>query len=62
MVTSDGAGSRGRITERGEVYKPVFRFVSRFIIGHAATASAYLKSLGARFGATVVAEVVGEAG
>ena len=57
VVTPDGAGSRVRITEHGEVYNPVFRFVSRFIMGHTATASAYLKALGARFGATVEPEV-----
>ena len=51
VVTPDGAGSRVQITEHGEVYNPVFRFVSRFIMGHTATASAYLKALGARFGA-----------
>jgi uncharacterized protein YndB with AHSA1/START domain len=54
LVTSEGTGSRVRITERGEVYNPVFRFVSRFIMGHSSTASAYLKALGARFGAQVV--------
>lgn len=53
VVTPDGAGSRVQITEHGEVYNPVFRFVSRFVMGHTATASAYLKALGARFGATV---------
>jgi uncharacterized protein YndB with AHSA1/START domain len=58
IVIPDGAGSRVQITEHGEVYNPVFRFVSRFIMGHSATASAYLKALGARFGATVVPEVV----
>jgi hypothetical protein len=42
-----------QITERGEVYNPVFRFVSRFIMGHSATASAFLKALGAKFGAQV---------
>jgi uncharacterized protein YndB with AHSA1/START domain len=62
VVTPDGAGSRVRITEHGEVYNPVFRFVSRFIMGHTATASAYLKALGARFGATVVPEVVATEG
>ena len=55
-ITPDDAGSRVQITERGEVYNPVFRFVSRFIMGHSATASAFLKSLGARFGATVTPE------
>jgi uncharacterized protein YndB with AHSA1/START domain len=56
-IASEGAGSRVQITEHGEVYNPVFRFVSRFIMGHTATASAYLKSLGARFGATVEPEI-----
>lgn len=53
LVTSEGTGSRVQITERGEVYNPVFRFVSRFIMGHSATASAYLKALGAKFGGRV---------
>lgn len=53
VVTPDGTGSRVQITEHGEVYNPVFRVVSRFIMGHTATASAYLKALGARFGAKV---------
>ena len=57
LVTADGAGSRVRITEHGEVYNPVFRFVSRFVMGHTATASAYLKALGARFGATLTPQV-----
>ena len=61
-VTPDGVGSRVQITEHGEVYNPVFRFVSRFIMGHTATASAYLKSLGARFGATVTPAVVSSPG
>jgi len=31
-----------RITEDGEVYNPIFRFVSRFIFGHNATIEKYL--------------------
>jgi uncharacterized protein YndB with AHSA1/START domain len=31
-----------RITEDGEVYNPVFRFVSRFVFGHTATIEKYL--------------------
>jgi uncharacterized protein YndB with AHSA1/START domain len=37
------------ITERGSVYNPVFRFVSRFIMGHTATMDAYLRSLERKF-------------
>jgi uncharacterized protein YndB with AHSA1/START domain len=31
-----------RITEDGEVYNPIFRFVSRFVFGHTATIDKYL--------------------
>lgn len=41
------------ITERGEVYNPIFRFVSRFIMGHTAALDAYLKALGSKFGQAV---------
>ncbi len=36
------------ITEDGEVYNPLFRFVSRFIIGQTATLDAYTKALNAK--------------
>jgi Uncharacterized conserved protein len=49
-IDPDGAGSRITITEHGEVYNPIFRFVSRFIIGHTATIDKYLGSLSARTG------------
>lgn len=62
VVAPDGTGSRVQITEHGDVYNPVFRFVSRFIMGHTATASVCLRALGARFGATVVPEVMRNAG
>jgi hypothetical protein len=35
-----------RITEDGEVTNPVFRFVSRFILGHTRTMDQYLHALG----------------
>jgi uncharacterized protein YndB with AHSA1/START domain len=38
------------ITENGEVYNPVFRFVSRFVIGQTATLDAYVKSLNGKLG------------
>jgi uncharacterized protein YndB with AHSA1/START domain len=46
----DGAGSRVTVTERGSVYNPLFRFVSRFVMGHTATVDAYLRALGRHFG------------
>ena len=36
------------ITEDGEVYNPIFRFVSRFVIGQASTLDAYMKALSAK--------------
>jgi hypothetical protein len=36
------------ITEDGEVYNPLFRFASRFILGHAATIDSYLRDLKAK--------------
>lgn len=41
-----GAATIVRITENGEVYNPIFRFVSRLIIGHTASMDAYLRALG----------------
>jgi len=35
-----------QVTENGEVYNPVFRFVSRFVLGHTGTIDAYLHALG----------------
>jgi len=52
-ITPEGTGSRIVITERGEVYNPVFRFVSRFVMGHTATIDGYLRALSAKFGETV---------
>lgn len=37
-----GAGTRLTITEDGEVYNPLFRFMSRFVFGHDSTMRAYL--------------------
>ena len=33
------------ITERGEVYNPIFRFASRFVFGHEATIASYMDDL-----------------
>jgi uncharacterized membrane protein len=49
-IAPDGSGSRITITENGEVYNPIFRFVSRYVIGHTATLDKYLAALAARVG------------
>jgi uncharacterized protein YndB with AHSA1/START domain len=45
------SASRITVVERGSVYNPVFRFVSRFIMGHTGTIDIYLRALGRKFGA-----------
>jgi len=52
-----GAGTRLTITERGEVYNPIFRFVSRFILGYTGTMDGVLRAIGTRHGETIVPEV-----
>lgn len=44
-LAPDGSGTRLTITERGEVYNPLFRFMSRFVIGHTASIDRYLAGL-----------------
>jgi uncharacterized protein YndB with AHSA1/START domain len=38
-------GTRLTVTERGEVYNPLFRFMSRYAFGHTATLDSYLGAL-----------------
>jgi uncharacterized protein YndB with AHSA1/START domain len=40
-----GDGTRISITEDGEVYNPLFRFMARFVFGHHATIDQYLADL-----------------
>ena len=49
-------GTALRITEHGEVYNPVFRFVSKFVFGHAATLETYLQALGKKLGENIQIE------
>ena len=52
IAPADG-GSAITITESGEIYNPVFRFLARFVFGYHATMDQYLKSLGKKFGEDV---------
>jgi hypothetical protein len=45
-LSPEGGGTRLAITENGEVYNPLFRFMSRFVFGHTATIEKYLEDLG----------------
>ena len=49
-LSGSGNSTVLRITEDGEVYNPLFRFVSRFIMGHTATIDAYLRDVATHFG------------
>ncbi len=52
-VGSADGGTVLRITERGEVYNPIFRFVSKFFMSQTKTMDDYLNALGKKFGETV---------
>ncbi|MCU1236821.1 MAG: hypothetical protein JWP63_4788 [Candidatus Solibacter sp.] len=43
-------GSVVRITEDGEVYNVIFRFMARYFFGYYASIEGYLRDLGRRFG------------
>jgi hypothetical protein len=47
-LAPDGTGTRLTITEEGEVYNPIFRFMSRYVLGQTATIDKYLAALGTR--------------
>jgi len=47
-LTPTAGGTQLRITEEGEVYNPVFRFLSRFVFGHHRSIETYLSDLNKR--------------
>ncbi len=57
-VEPTATGATVTITEEGEVYSAIFRFVSRYIMGHHASASLFLSDLGARFGEDATVDIV----
>ena len=52
-IAPETAGSRLTITEHGEIYNPLFRFMARYIFGYTSTMDGYLSSLGRKFGQEV---------
>jgi uncharacterized protein YndB with AHSA1/START domain len=44
-LAEEGKGTRLTITEHGEVYSPLFRFMSRYVFGHGATLERFLADL-----------------
>ena len=49
----DSGGCRLTVTENGEVYNPIFRFVSRFFMDQAGSIRSFLQHLGKRLGEEV---------
>jgi len=49
-IVPTASGSNITVTEIGKVSNPVFRFVSKFIIGHTTFMERYLKGLAGKFG------------
>jgi hypothetical protein len=47
-ITPADDGSHLSITEDGEVYNPIFRFMSRYVFGQAVTIEGFIKHLQAR--------------
>jgi hypothetical protein len=49
-IVQDATGCRLTITEAGEIYNPIFRFMARFMFGYSGSIETYLKELHAKFG------------
>lgn len=49
-IQPTATGSNVKITEIGKVSNPIFRFVSKYVIGHTTFMERYLEGLAARFG------------
>jgi len=52
-LQANGAGCRVTITEDGEDYNPIFRFMGRVFFSPTASIETYLKSLGKKYGEDV---------
>jgi len=49
-IVPSGKGSRLTITERGEIYNPIFRTLARFVFGYTGTIESCLKAAQQRLG------------
>jgi hypothetical protein len=50
QITPDPDGCSLQITEDGEIYNPIFRFMARFVFGYSGTIDSYLKALQSKLG------------
>jgi len=51
-IEQDPSGCQVAITEAGEIYNPIFRFMSRFVLGYSGSIETYLKALHVKLGET----------
>jgi uncharacterized protein YndB with AHSA1/START domain len=58
QLTPDPTGCTLTITENGEVYNPLFRFISRYVMGQTTTMDRYLRALGRKFGEQITTQEV----
>lgn len=49
QIAPAAGGARVKITEDGEIYNPLFRFMARYIFGYQGTINEYLAGLEKRF-------------
>ena len=49
-LAEDGAGTVVAVTERGEIYNPIFRAMARLFFGYHSTMEKTLRQLGKHFG------------
>jgi hypothetical protein len=55
-IARDAQGAALRITEDGEVYNVIFRFMARFVFGYTGSIETYLRDLGGKLGEPVEIE------
>ncbi len=55
-IAPTSGGSDLRITEDGEIYNVLFRFMARYFLGYTASIEGYLRDLAAKFGDTIAIE------
>jgi hypothetical protein len=55
-IAPEAGGVALRVTEDGEVYNVIFRFMSRFVFGQTGSIERFLKDLGKKFGEQVEIE------
>lgn len=53
QIEPRGSQTQLRIVEDGEVYNPIFRFVSKFVIGHTETIDKYLRDIASQTGDSI---------